>query len=1558
MLHPYVRSLLAPALVAVAVMTRPAPARAEAKVEVSMICPVVAVQAAEDGGVDVVIGRGAVHGLVPGTPGNVYEPGETSGVGAVVGRLVLTEVGEAQSRGHVAPSSLARLERIVPGASVDVNTRVDAGTYQGLLLGLALNGIVFLDNTATPIVTLEALLGARDGALEQRALEQMVVCGHEVIEFTLELKNPVTRGKWKGRVMADVLRDSAPDDYRAFLRFVRDFPGKYIGKPWKISETYATWILNDTPPSEEDRLTELLAAKGRDFTDLAREQTESELVGFLSYHRRAITNFPDGRVEEGWRILRTLERAVKARPGKPSAAVRAELLHMRARLLARDPKKTTQAAKAYGQLATLYFETGDHIEAFVALNNVVSQSYAAERYDEVLKLVPETLAVFRAEKGKITDPQIAAHVPAKEAFLIRLAADISRRRGQYREVVEQLTPLVGTFEAVGYPSAREDEMNLIKELAGAHTKLGEFDQARVLYTRMEALAERVDDDAKRADLAWEIGELHWQQSRWVEAAAEYDRMARLAAKAGRPALEAKALAAAGQSLWNVGQHAEALAKHAQGLALREQVGDQSGLAWQLVQMGKILVETGDRDKARDAFERALGIRRALGERSKEAEVLEQLGALDKALTRLDAARARFDEARAIYAKLKLVPDEARVLQSIAGVELKEGAFREAATTIAKSVGLFKRIGDSVSLVVAMYWQGRVLSATGAYAEARRIHERAIALSKDDKALKAEGVTNLGALDLGAGELDRAATRAQEALALAESAQDVTRQVGALGLLEDVQEDRADFDGALVTNARRLTLARESGNRPAEVSALVDRAWKLVDIGRLADARKTLDDALPISRQNGDDVELAWVLNGFAKVHEHLGDAGEEMKALDAAVVLMERAKYPYGIAAMVFNRSLLFTRLRDLDRALADSERAEKIGGDALDVQFRIPLLSGRGSTLRYMKRFVEAEKTLQEALALARTAAPGRVPALLRELGRLQEERGKIDAAVETLREAAELSGKMAGRQYASLAELGIVLAVAGRDDEAAPALEEAVARARERGGKVPWEALYQLGMLRARQGKKQEAIALLHASVDEVERGEVLLADDAARMRYRADKTGVYRYLIKLLLEDGKVEGALRYLERSKVSELAEVDRRTGSRGDPATALAIELDVQEARLQGLLDNELQKDKPDDEKVSRLDGLLASVKKRRAAFAEKLDRNDALFDRYAVRPLQLEKLQQYLDDDMLVLAPVILDDQVVVFAVTKSVLTHYVRPAKPGYIAGLVQELARLVHPDKARGALGVAGLKKARKVSGELYDMLVRPAFEAIGRPKRLIVSASGALRYVPFAALWDGEAWLVERSSVVNVTALDREKFAERSPRGRADATVLALADPDGSLPGARLEVAEVQKALPAVDVFEGKAATLSTLRTKLRVPGYDIVHLATHGRLDTEQPERSNILLAGDELSYADIPTLSPSRTHLVILSACETAVNAGGTGVEIAGLAYQFQRSKVDSVLATLWQVDDEATAELMSRLYGGLAKGSTYVDALADAQRGLIGDADSGFDHPAYWAAFFLMGSP
>jgi CHAT domain-containing protein len=327
----------------------------------------------------------------------------------------------------------------------------------------------------------------------------------------------------------------------------------------------------------------------------------------------------------------------------------------------------------------------------------------------------------------------------------------------------------------------------------------------------------------------------------------------------------------------------------------------------------------------------------------------------------------------------------------------------------------------------------------------------------------------------------------------------------------------------------------------------------------------------------------------------------------------------------------------------------------------------------------------------------------------------------------------------------------------------------------------------------------------------------------------------------------------------------------------------------------------------------------------------------------------------------------VVVFAVTHQAVTHFEVPVGAAEVEKLGAALLDEVAPaGTTRGAAPLqaaapgwkkrdaASLGRMKEASTKLYDMLVRPAVARFGMPEVLVVSATGGLRYLPFAALHDGTGWLVERTRLLAVTALDQQKFAGGSAAQTGRPSVLALADPDGSLPGARREVSELKNALGDVRIIDGAAATLAALREQIRSPGYDIVHLATHGRLDGAHPEQSHILLAGQPLYYKDIPGLRFHKTRLVVLSACDTA--SRGSGVEVTGLAYQFERTNVRAVVATLWPVDDAATAELMADFYKRLRDGKSPAESLALAQRTLA--KQPRFQHPYYWAPFVLIGAP
>lgn len=146
-------------------------------------------------------------------------------------------------------------------------------------------------------------------------------------------------------------------------------------------------------------------------------------------------------------------------------------------------------------------------------------------------------------------------------------------------------------------------------------------------------------------------------------------------------------------------------------------------------------------------------------------------------------------------------------------------------------------------------------------------------------------------------------------------------------------------------------------------------------------------------------------------------------------------------------------------------------------------------------------------------------------------------------------------------------------------------------------------------------------------------------------------------------------------------------------------------------------------------------------------------------------------------------------------------------------------------------------------------------------------------------------------------------------------------------------------------------------------FTILHFATHGFLDPQSPEKSGLILStvnregqaqDGYLGLQDIYNLR-APVDLVVLSACSTALGKESRGEGLIGLTRGFMYAGASSVVASLWEVNDEATAELMKRFYANmLQQGMTPAAALRAAQNSIR--QEPGWRSPYYWAAFTLQG--
>jgi len=267
--------------------------------------------------------------------------------------------------------------------------------------------------------------------------------------------------------------------------------------------------------------------------------------------------------------------------------------------------------------------------------------------------------------------------------------------------------------------------------------------------------------------------------------------------------------------------------------------------------------------------------------------------------------------------------------------------------------------------------------------------------------------------------------------------------------------------------------------------------------------------------------------------------------------------------------------------------------------------------------------------------------------------------------------------------------------------------------------------------------------------------------------------------------------------------------------------------------------------------------------------------------------------------------------------------------------------------------------KACRDLYKEFFEPVRQYV-KTKQVIIVPYGGMNLIPFACLkGENGHYLAEDYDISYTPSGSVLKFCQ-AKRKPAMKNALILANPQLPEAGSALKFAEgeaeaVGKLFPQSVLLRGVEATKSAF-VKL-APEYDVLHLACHSVMDQKEPMLSNLRLARDNenngvLTVREIFDLNLDA-NLVTLSACNTgAGEVTGSGFEFMGMTRAFLYAGTPSVLASLWSVDDRATAELMELFYKNLLSGQTKSEALQQAQLAMM----KKYENPYYWGAFVLYG--
>jgi CHAT domain-containing protein len=279
------------------------------------------------------------------------------------------------------------------------------------------------------------------------------------------------------------------------------------------------------------------------------------------------------------------------------------------------------------------------------------------------------------------------------------------------------------------------------------------------------------------------------------------------------------------------------------------------------------------------------------------------------------------------------------------------------------------------------------------------------------------------------------------------------------------------------------------------------------------------------------------------------------------------------------------------------------------------------------------------------------------------------------------------------------------------------------------------------------------------------------------------------------------------------------------------------------------------------------------------------------------------------------------------------------------------------AKGQYGPAYIQRhsaslltgVRRVLSELFELLLAPLWSELSAASSLIIVPHGPLHRLPFHALEVDGRPVIDTHAVSYAPSAAVLRFC-RNRRPPQQAAPLLVGVPDDRIARVGDELRAVAALFPDAKSLIGESATVDQLRHYAPQCGW--LHLATHGLFRSEAPLLSGLQLADRWLTVQDIYDLS-LNVSLVTISACESGLSGVTGGDDLVGLVRGFLYAGAASMLASLWMVDDEAMARLMTEFYRVWQSGVPKARALQQVQRAFWKE----YQHPFYWAPLTLIGN-
>jgi CHAT domain-containing protein/Flp pilus assembly protein TadD len=964
---------------------------------------------------------------------------------------------------------------------------------------------------------------------------------------------------------------------------------------------------------------------------------------------------------------------------------------------------------------------------------------------------------------------------------------------------------------------------------------------------------------------------------------------------------------------------EALQTFQKVVAIVRLNGDQKLEAVVLNVMGRIYVDLGKDSQALETFQQALTLARKNGIKVGESSVLHSIGMIYQNRGQSTKALELYQQALTISKQINDTLGQGIILNNIGRIYFNWGDYTKAFDYFQQALASHQKIANKRDEVTTLNNIGNIYTGWAEYNKALEAYNQALVISKSigDKIGQSSSLNNIGLTYNQTGDYTKALEYHQQALVLIKQIGNTTGEITTLNSIGLAYSKQGQYTKALEAYQQALVIVQQVSNQGLAAITINNIGDVYRSLGDYAKALEFFQQALAINKQIDDKAGKSTSLNNIAFIYNNQGQYVKALNYYEQALEVRQKINQKALIGESLNNIGAVYTNLGQYEQALKFYQQSLTVAAAIDNKAGEGKVLHNIGSIYNLKKDYAKALFYYEQALnTLQKINDKAGANTTLNNIGQIYGKQEEYAKALNILQKSLTLAQEIGDKTGvgASLNNIGAVYYSQKQYVKALELHQQALAIAKQVGSKAQeGTSLNNIGSTYTNLGQYENAEKTLYTAIEiweDLRRNEL---SDAQKISIFETQAETYRLLQQSLIAQNKINSALEVSDRAKARAFVE-------------------------------------------------LLAS---------KQLDKANPQLN---IKPLTIQQIQNIAktQNATLVQYSIIGDQKLYIWVIQPTGEIAFTQVDLQKSLKTSLQELVSISRKSIGVSQRGITvkpapGTNQTKQLQ-KLHEILIEPIAKHLPKDPqaRVIFIPQESLFLVPFPALQDEQGnYLIEKHTILTAPAIQVLDLTRKQKVGKQSGEVLVVGNPTmPTIPTTNEQLQPLtgaeKEAIEIADLFKtqaiiGSKATKSAILPRMKQAR--IIHFATHGLLDDFKgfgvPGAIALAPSGQDDGFLTAGEILDMKLNaeLVVLSACDTG-RGTITGDGVIGLSRSLITAGVPSVIVSLWSVNDNSTAFLMSEFYRHLQQNPDKALALRQAMLA----TKQKYNHPFDWAAFTLIG--